>query len=235
MNKNEQPKRQIKTKERVEEHGEVFTNSREVNSMLDLVKGETERIDSRFLEPACGDGNFLAEVLRRKLNAVSKKCSSSQSSWELGGAIAVSSIYGVEILSDNAAECRERLLGIFLDEYYKKQYPSSVNEKYIGVIRFLFSANIICGDALKLLDSEGRPLIFAEWGFIGDKVQRRDFALSGLLSESKAALTTAISQEERENGAMSLFDDAPDEDYENAGLIKDRIYPLISFMELGGK
>lgn len=58
---------QVKSRERVQQHGEVFTNEREVNAMLDLVKHETERIDSRFLEPACGDGNFLAEILRRKL------------------------------------------------------------------------------------------------------------------------------------------------------------------------
>lgn len=61
---------QVKSKQRVADHGEVFTNPREVNAMLDMVKQETERIDSRFLEPACGNGNFLAEVLRRKLAVV---------------------------------------------------------------------------------------------------------------------------------------------------------------------
>jgi type I restriction-modification system DNA methylase subunit len=100
-------KEQIKTKKRVADHGEVFTNEREVNAMLDLVKQETERIDSRFLEPACGNGNFLAEVLSRKLNVVSARYSKSQLEWEHYSIIAVSSIYGVDILEDNAKECRE--------------------------------------------------------------------------------------------------------------------------------
>ena len=65
--------RQVKSKQRVTDHGEVFTADREVNAMLDLVKQETERVDSRFLEPACGDGNFLAEILHRKLEAAKKR------------------------------------------------------------------------------------------------------------------------------------------------------------------
>ena len=64
--------KQVKSKQRVADHGEVFTAEREVNAMLDLVKQETERIDSRFLEPACGDGNFLSEILRRKLAVVKR-------------------------------------------------------------------------------------------------------------------------------------------------------------------
>jgi len=64
---------QVKSRQRVQDHGEVFTNEREVNAMLDMVKQETERIESRFLEPACGDGNFLAEVLRRKLAVVNAR------------------------------------------------------------------------------------------------------------------------------------------------------------------
>jgi len=111
---------QVKSKKRVADHGEVFTNEREVNAMLDLVKHETERIDSRFLEPACGNGNFLAEVLRRKLIVVDSKYSKSQIEWERYSVIAVSSIYGVDILEDNAKECRDRLLGIYTDWYSKK-------------------------------------------------------------------------------------------------------------------
>ena len=101
-------RQQVKSKQRVEEHGEVFTNDREVNAMLDLVKQETERIDSRFLEPACGDGNFLAEVLRRKLEVVGKRYGRSQLEYERYAFVAVSSIYGVDILQDNVEDCRER-------------------------------------------------------------------------------------------------------------------------------
>ena len=101
--------KQIKSRERVVDHGEVFTNEREVNAMLDMVEGECERIDSRFLEPACGDGNFLAEVLRRKLEVVKRRYGSSSIDYERHAFVAVSSLYGVDLLSDNAAACRKRL------------------------------------------------------------------------------------------------------------------------------
>ena len=104
--------KQVKTKKRVADHGEVFTSDREVNAMLDLVKQETERIDSRFLEPACGNGNFLAEVLKRKLIVVENRYRKSQVEWERNSLIAISSIYGVDILEDNTLECQERLFTI---------------------------------------------------------------------------------------------------------------------------
>lgn len=109
--------KQVKSKKRVADHGEVFTAEREVNAMLDLVKQETERIDSRFLEPACGDGNFLAEVLRRKLAVVDSRYGKSQLEWERYAIISISSIYGVDILEDNANECRKRLFNIFNEKY----------------------------------------------------------------------------------------------------------------------
>jgi len=108
---------QIKSKHRVANHGEVFTHEREVNGMLDLVKNETERLDSRFLEPACGTGNFLVEVLRRKLVILKQKYSRSQPEYEKYGVVVISSLYGIDLLEDNVEECRERLLGIFEKEY----------------------------------------------------------------------------------------------------------------------
>jgi type I restriction-modification system DNA methylase subunit len=110
---NTKPEKQLKSRKRVADHGEVFTSEREVNAMLDLVKQETERIESRFLEPACGNGNFLAEILKRKLEVVDNRYSKSQLEWERYAVLAVSSIYGVDILEDNAIECRERLFKIF--------------------------------------------------------------------------------------------------------------------------
>jgi len=94
-----------KSKKRIRDHGEVFTQEREVNAMLDLVKNETDRIESRFLEPACGDGNFLAPILERKLAIVKKKYRSSQNEFERMAFLAVSSIYGVELLLDNVEVC----------------------------------------------------------------------------------------------------------------------------------
>ena len=104
--------RQVKSRQRVQEHGEVFTNEREVNAMLDMVKQETERIESRFLEPACGNGNFLAEVLRRKLATVSQQYKKNPDDYMRYAFVAVSSLYGVDILEDNAQECRDRLFEI---------------------------------------------------------------------------------------------------------------------------
>lgn len=92
---------QVKSKKRVTDHGEVFTSEKEVNAMLDLVKQETERIDSRFLEPACGNGNFLAEVLRRKLTVVEAKYKKSQLDYERYAIIAISSIFGLQVARVN--------------------------------------------------------------------------------------------------------------------------------------
>ena len=105
--------KQVKSRNRVTDHGEVFTAEREVNAMLDLVIHETERIESRFLEPACGNGNFLSEILSRKMRVVEQRYGKNQLEFERYSVVAVGSIYGVELLSDNAKECRERLFIIF--------------------------------------------------------------------------------------------------------------------------
>lgn len=172
---------QVKSKQRVADHGEVFTNEREVNAMLDMVKDETERIDSRFLEPACGDGNFLAEILRRKLAVVKSRYGKRVSDYEKYAFIAVSSIYGVELLQDNTQACRERLFGILKDDYMPvcKKKP---DERFLDSIGFVFERNILCGDALTLLQDDGEPIIFSEWSMVmGDKVKRRDFRLDEML------------------------------------------------------
>ena len=146
-------KKQVKSKKRVADHGEVFTNEREVNAMLDLVKHETERIDSRFLEPACGNGNFLAEVLRRKLKVVDQRYGNNQMDWERYAVIGVSSIYGVDILEDNAKECRERLYTIF-DDFYTALFKDKCKEECRQSIRFLFDRNILWGDALDFTNKD---------------------------------------------------------------------------------
>ena len=173
--------RQIKSKERVSKHGEVFTNEREVKAMCDLVKQETERIESRFLEPACGNGNFLAEILERKLVIVKRRYGKSQSDYERYSFLAVSSLYGVELLEDNAQECRERLFSIW-DTEYTTLFRGRVLEQCREAIRYLLSKNILCGDALSLKQSDGTPIIFSEWSFVtGNQVKRRDFRLDQLL------------------------------------------------------
>ena len=197
---------QTKSKRRVREHGEVFTSEREVNAMLDLVKNETERIESRFLEPACGTGNFLIKILERKLNVVDAVYRRVQYEWEMRAFLAVSSIYGVELLPDNTAECRERLFN-YLKERYAKQFKGKTSQRFLESIKFLLQKNIICGDALTLLTAEGKPIIFSEWSFVsGSKVQRRDFTMSNLLeSKSKADDLLNLSPEQKLPVAVGKF------------------------------
>ena len=177
---------QVKSRKRVQDVGEVFTNEREVNAMLDMVKQETERIDSRFLEPACGNGNFLAEVLRRKLAVVAARYRKSPGECMRYTFVAVGSIYGVDIMADNVAECRDRLYAIVEDEA-KKAIRKAVEPRFLEAIRYVLAKNILCGDALTLKDAYDEPITFAEWSIVtGDKVKRRDYLLSELLEGHNA-------------------------------------------------
>lgn len=174
--------KQVKSKKRVADFGEVNTSEKEVNAMIDLVKDQTERLDSRFLEPACGDGNFLIEVLSRKLNAVVKQYKNSQYDFEKNSVVAVGSIYGVDILKDNAEQARERLYKKFENEY-KKYFSDNVNQDFLDSIKYIFGKNIIHGDALTLKKVESdEPVTFCEWALIENKIKRRDFTLSDLLA-----------------------------------------------------
>lgn len=167
---------QIKSKQRVKDHGEVFTPDFIVNDMLDLVKNETERIESRFLEPACGDGNFLDPILERKLEVVKRKYKSSQVEFERNVLLAVSSIYGVELLHDNVSACIERLYKI-VDEMYSKLYKDKCDADFRKSIRFVLSRNILQGNALDLKTSDGKEhIVFSEWSLANSSsIKRRDF------------------------------------------------------------
>ena len=203
--------KQIKSRQRVADHGEVFTNPREVNAMLDLVRDESFRLDSRFLEPACGDGNFLIEILRRKLSLLQDI--KSQTEWEFQSLIAVGSCYGIDILPDNAEACRTRL-----EEYVLSQHPASERlnarsatntiqakrsvveethahcehleemrqEPYLLSLRYMLQKNIVCGDALTYRTAGGKPITFCEWTPIAGDMQfsRRDFQFDFLVTQS---------------------------------------------------
>jgi hypothetical protein len=170
----------IKSKRRVADHGEVFTPQWLVENMLDLVKGETERIDSRFLEPACGSGNFLVPVLRRKLAAVEAKYGQSEFEKRHYALLAVMCTYGIELLADNIAECRANMLEALAD-YLNL---SDTDELYLAAFNVL-SQNIVHGDALTMRMHDGHALTFAEWGYLGKgKFQRRDFRLDSLTQMS---------------------------------------------------
>ena len=181
--------KQVKSKERVAKHGEVFTNTSEVNAMLDLVKQETERIDSRFLEPACGEGAFLKEILRRKLDVVKNRYRKNPYDYERYAVLALSSIYGVDILEDNAEICRQNLYDIWNSEYTKYAKGQS-NDQCREVAKFILRKNILCGDALTMLQNDGNPITFAEWSLVtGDSIKRRDYQLNELLDGHEKQMT----------------------------------------------
>lgn len=170
----------VKSKQRVADHGEVFTPPWMVEAMLDLVKGETERIDSRFLEPACGSGNFLVQILRRKLAAVELKYGKSEFEKRHFALHGLMCIYGVELLPDNIIECRDKLLEVFA-EYLR---IDEADDLYRAA-SFVLSQNLVHGDARTMLDSSKQPIAFAEWGYLGKgKFQRRDFRFDVLTGAS---------------------------------------------------
>lgn len=206
--------KQVKSRQRVSDHGEVFTAEREVNAMLDLVKQETERVDSRFLEPACGDGNFLAEILRRKLEAAKRRATPPKRKkpfpleFERQSVIAITGIYGVDILMDNVLACRERMYAIWNKEY-EAICKNEVNEDCRAAVRFILSRNIVCGNALsmKAVDENGNdtdePIIFSKWVFMGTKIQRQDFRFDKLLAGDYQPKVHDAKQPE---GPLSLLD-----------------------------
>ena len=198
-------KKQTKSKDRISDFGEVFTAEREVNAMLDLVKQETERIDSRFLEPACGDGNFLAEVLKRKLNVIKNRYEKNPDDYERYSVIAISSIYGVELLEDNTVECRNRLFQIW-DKQYSSVCDSYANNECRESVKFILKKNILNGDALSLKQSNGEPIIFAEWSSVnGSLLKRRDFRLDEMLEGHQEQLSIFMSDWEYDEEIKAMI------------------------------
>jgi SAM-dependent methyltransferase len=165
---------QVKNRQRVADHGEVFSSEREVNGMLDMVEQETLRIEPRFLEPACGTGNFLAEIFHRKMTVVFDRYKKSQLEFER-----------FSILADNVKECRERLLNIF-EELYRKKFKERSKDACISSIGYILEKNILLGDALTFMqvDKEDAPIIFSEWSPVnGSMIKRRDYTLAHLLAD----------------------------------------------------
>lgn len=198
----EAQKTQIKSKKRVAAHGEVFTAEREVKAMCDLVAQECDRIDSRFLEPACGDGNFLAEILTRKLTTVKKLYKSNPYDFERYSVLAITSLYGVDIMQDNVAECRARLFKLW-DKEYKSVCKKAVSDETRKAVTYILSKNILCGNALTLMcvdenqNDLDTPIIFPEWSLmLGTKLKRRDFRLDVMLKAN----------DKPKSGQPSLFD-----------------------------
>ena len=216
MSATKQDTSQIKSKERVAQRGEVFTAEREVNAMLDLVANECLRPDSRFLEPACGDGNFLSAILRRKLAELRRKYKKSARDYEKLSIVAIGSLYGVDIMNDNVEACRQRLYSIW-DEEYTDHCASEASDEAREAARFIISRNIINGNALTLMcvDDEGHdtkaPIVFSEWTLInGTQMQRSDYTMADLLlhndtsQEGGMGNLFALTEEQKEEGGIFL-------------------------------
>ena len=210
--------KQVRSKMRVAEHGEVFTHEREVNAMLDLVRHETERIESRFLEPACGTGNFLVEVLRRKLAVVARRFGTAQLDYERNAVIAVGSLYGIDLLEDNVAECRTRLFGLFNADYTRR-YGDRSSDACRQSVKYILQHNIVHGDALTFerVDVPGKPIVFSEWTPVNHvMIKRRDYSF-------------AMLHDTQFGGDAGLFSDLRDEVFVPDPL---REYPLTHFLRL---
>jgi len=218
---------QVVSKKRVADHGEVYTGKREVNAMLDMVKQETERIESRFLEPACGKGNFLTEILERKLYVVETRYRKSQLDYERNAVLAVSSIYGIDILNDNVVECRKRLFHIF-DEKYTSLFKKRAKNECRDAVQYILRRNIILGDALTLKTVGDNPqqIVFSEWSPVnGSFFKRRDFAFHELLPKKQTKQQSLFSKPDQ-----TLYSDIGEEVFLPTP-VKD--YPLIHFLRIG--
>ena len=207
---------QIKSKERVSQRGEVFTAEREVNAMLDLVANECLRPDSRFLEPASGDGNFLSAILKRKLSELRRKYKKSPRDYEKLSIVAIGSLYGVDIMNDNVEACRERLFSIWNAEY-TDQCKSDASDETREAAKFIIERNIINGNALTLMcvDANGNdpkaPIVFSEWTLInGTQMQRSDYTMADLLLHNNTSKKDgmnnlfALTEEQKEEGGIFL-------------------------------
>ncbi|MDZ4821649.1 MAG: SAM-dependent DNA methyltransferase [Planctomycetota bacterium] len=197
----------VNSRQRVIDHGEVFTPDWLLKDMLDLVGHEFDRLEPRFLEPACGEGNFLYEVLFRKLRRVSDFHPRSSLKWQRDAILSVSTIYGIDLLADNVAICRQRLLKIVCDRYIER-FKTPLPEATARTAGYILSKNIVHGDALTLRTSEDQPIIFPEWAFIGgNTVKRRDFTFAQLLERPDLKCPTLFDNQSQERFVNDHGDD----------------------------
>ena len=253
--------RQIKSKERVRERGEVFTAAREVNAMLDLVKDETENIDSTFLEPACGDGNFLDEVLRRKLAVCKKRYGKSAADYEKMSFLACTTLYGVDIMADNVERCRERLFETWEGSFNTEAQglregvgKSDFHGRVSAAVKKVFEKNILLGNALsmKRVDEKGddldEPIVFTEWKFaLGDKLKREEFRFDVLLDKAEEIEGTCHGKKTRfkpeiqssfdfmneTSSAVNWMVDPDDPEKKRMIPAPSKVYPLIDYWRIG--
>ena len=180
---------QVKSSDRVRNHGEVLTARREVEAMLDFVKNESERIDSRFLEPACGDGNFLVAILERKLKTVASRYRTKKVDFEIQMLSALSSIYGIDLLEDNVKLAIKRMLDI-AKGCYKDNLRVKPDEEFVMIMRFILEKNILQGDSLNGIDK----IVFTEWALDGGyRIRRNEYTFSQMNQDAEILNTPLFS------------------------------------------
>lgn len=173
----------IKSKYRISKFGEVFTSEELVNAMIDLVNKEVENTNSKVFEPACGVGNFLIEILSRKLDIINQQHFENPTDFERNIFLSVSNLYGIDILLDNVEECKVRLFNLFMSNYILS-FDHYINQKFIDTVRYVISKNIVHGDALTLKHPcTGNPIVFSDWKFVStNNVKRIEYKLNNIFS-----------------------------------------------------
>lgn len=209
---------QIKSSDRVRSHGEVLTAKREVEAMLDLVKNESERIDSRFLEPACGDGNFLVAILERKLKTVVSRYKTKKSDFEVQMLSALASIYGIDLLEDNVQSARKRMFEIACS-CYKDSLKTKPNEQFQNILKFILSKNILQGDSLNEIDK----IVFTQWTLVGYQFKREEFSFSQLNQQAEILNTPLFASLTNDKGEDVFIPQPINE------------FPLTFYRNLGGQ
>ena len=218
---------QIKSKERVAELGEVFTAEREVKAMCDLVETQCDNVDASFLEPACGDGNFLAEILDRKLARVKKNAKSDKTQWEWLSVRAIASLYGVDIMQDNVEECRERLFKQW-NKAYKNACKKECNDETREAVKYILSKNIVCGNALTMMcvdenqqDTENY-IVFSEF-----KTSHRPYLLRH--REFRLDVLLKVSEKPKVQGKLAI--DSEDDIYKYLRILPNGEYEPLPLRE----
>lgn len=206
----------IKSKMRVQNHGEVFTPLRIVNKMLDLpnIREACQNLTSTFLEPAAGEGVFLVEILDRKMKMTAKNYGDDLTRYENYSLLALSTLYGVELLEDNAQKCVMNMFQVFYDAYRKQaiEHGAKIKNKVLDSAKVIISNNIAQGNFLTKLSADGNPITFSEWqpvNFRTDakiiKIQRTEYMIEDILGGVEKQSGEASTHSEKVV-QLSLFD-----------------------------
>lgn len=174
----------MKSKERVKKVAEVFTPGWCVRNMLDMVAengGAFKNINETFLEPACGDGNFIIQIIERKMHIIDELLPTKEQ-YKMLTIQAVSKIYGVDIMPDNVQECKERVMRSLRKKYLKK-YNEKMPEAHEKNLMFVLDNNIVLGNFLTTLTNDNKPVVIRDYQYNGDKVVISDFYLSDIIKD----------------------------------------------------